>query len=148
MKAKTGDFAGAMGDMERAVAIMLSLDLAQHPDIQSRGGDLAHFWKQSGNADKAARLRQGDISDLLLAIAQIELEHRAWVADNPGSRQFGPRSFFTWSNTIAGKNILWLNALATAGVSIEDFMARMRQGVPLDEIARFVAETISGNEAK
>src|SRR5262249_15896596 len=32
MKAKSGDWPGAASDSERAVAIMLSLDLADHPD--------------------------------------------------------------------------------------------------------------------
>jgi tetratricopeptide (TPR) repeat protein len=72
MKADAGDWSRAARDAERAVAIMLSLDLAQHPHTQGMARDLAQTWDESGQADKAARLRSGDISDLVPVIAQIE----------------------------------------------------------------------------
>jgi tetratricopeptide (TPR) repeat protein len=94
MKAMRNDWPGAATDMERAVAIMLSLDLAEHPDTQRRAGDLIHIWRESGQPEKLARLETGDISDLLPVIAQIEAEHHAWVAEDPPNRDFGPPSPF------------------------------------------------------
>jgi siroheme synthase len=73
---------------------MLSLDLTQHPDTQARVNGLIYFWQHSGQDDKAVRLRTGDISDLLPVIAEIEAEHRAWVAQDPTKRDFGPPSSF------------------------------------------------------
>jgi tetratricopeptide (TPR) repeat protein len=93
-KARLGDWQGAAADMERAVAIMLSLDLAQHPNTQRRARDLASCWRQSGQVDKAARLAAGDIPDIQPVLAQIEAEHRTWVAEDPEQRQFGPPSPF------------------------------------------------------
>ncbi len=89
-----GDWASAASDAERGIAIMLSLDLADHPETRRRAGELAHMWQQSGQPDKAARLQSGDISDLLPVIAQVEAEHRAWVAKDPKKRHFGPPSPF------------------------------------------------------
>jgi tetratricopeptide (TPR) repeat protein len=94
MKAHGGDWKAASLELERAVAIMLSLDLAQHPNTQRRVGALIDFWRQSRQPEKAARLEAGDISDLLPVIAQIEGEHRAWVAKDPKNRDFGPPSPF------------------------------------------------------
>ena len=73
---------------------MLSLDLAQHPNTQLFAGVLVDSWERSGQADKAARFLGGDPSDLLPVIAQIEAEHRAWVAADPEKRHFGPPSPF------------------------------------------------------
>jgi tetratricopeptide (TPR) repeat protein len=94
MKANIGDWLGATSEAERALAIMLSLDLAEHPKTQQYADSLAHIWQQSGQPDKAARLQSGDISDLLPVIAQVEAEHRAWVAADPENRHFGPPSPF------------------------------------------------------
>lgn len=94
MKAKRGDRLGAATDLERAVAIMLSLDLTQHPDAQRMVRDLNRIWRQSSQSDKAARLEGDDFSGLLPVIAQIEAEHRAWVAEDPENRHFGPPSPF------------------------------------------------------
>jgi len=94
MKAKTGDWLGAAKDIERAIAIMLSLDLSEHPNTQLCARHLCHFWDQSSQRDKAARLLKGDVSDLLPVIEQIEAEHRAWVAEDPKNRHFGPPSPF------------------------------------------------------
>jgi hypothetical protein len=94
MKEKMGDSLGAASEEERALAIMLSLDLAEHPNTKKSAGQLAHCWQQSGQPDKTARLESGDISDLLPVIAQIEAEHRAWVAQDPENRHFGPPSPF------------------------------------------------------
>jgi tetratricopeptide (TPR) repeat protein len=94
MKANMGNWRGAATEAARSVAILGSLDLADHPDTQRRTGELLHFWEQSGQPDKAARLQSGDISDLLPVIAQVEAEHRAWVAKDPKNRHFGPPSPF------------------------------------------------------
>jgi tetratricopeptide (TPR) repeat protein len=90
MKAKRANWSGAAAEAERAVAIMLSLDLAQHPDTLAMAGNLARCWERSGWSDRAARLRRSDISDLLPVIKQTEAEHRAWVAEDPKTRHFGP----------------------------------------------------------
>lgn len=73
---------------------MLSLDLSSHPDTQLMTRNLSLFLEQSGQGAKAARLRDGDFSDLLPVIEQIEAEHRAWVASDPPTRSFGPPSPF------------------------------------------------------
>ena len=93
-KVNAGGWRGAVEDMGRAVAIMLSLDLAEHPNTKQCARGLCGCWDQSGQGDKAARLLKGDISDLLPVIKQIEAEHRAWVAKDPKNRQFGPASPF------------------------------------------------------
>jgi tetratricopeptide (TPR) repeat protein len=94
MNAQRGDWAGAATEMERALAIMLSLDLAEHPQTQSSARALVDYWRHCNQSDKAARLEGDDISDLLPVIAQIETEHRAWVAEDPKKRHFGPPSPF------------------------------------------------------
>jgi tetratricopeptide (TPR) repeat protein len=94
LKITRRDLPSAAADMERAAAIMLSLDLAQHPNALKVIDYLIGFWQRSGQFDKAARLRNREISDLLPVIAQIEAEHRAWVAQDPEHRHFGPPSPF------------------------------------------------------
>jgi tetratricopeptide (TPR) repeat protein len=94
LKARLGDWADAASEAERAGAIMLSLDLAEHPHTQEWAAALVHFWQQSGQFDKAARLQSGDFSDLLPVIVQVEAEHRAWIAKDPKNRHFGPPSPF------------------------------------------------------
>ena len=124
---------------------MLSLDLAQHPDTQRMAGYLATMWEQSGRSDQAARLRGGDISDLLPVIAQIELEHHAWVAEDPQNRHFGPPSFF-----ITFEDAFQLSAriLAAAGVDVDDFLRRIKSGeLSGDDIAKLVAETLARRQS-
>ena len=93
-KANVGDWHSAVAGAERSLATLFSLDLRQHPDTEADALRLAELWELSGNPDKAERLRQGDISDLLPVIAQIEVEHREWVAKDPMNRHFGPPSPF------------------------------------------------------
>jgi hypothetical protein len=92
MKEKVHDWPDAAVEMARALAIMLSLDLWNHPSAQHHAHVLCNYWEHSGQHDKATRLRKGDISDLLPIIKQIEAEHRAWVAEDPKKRRFGPPS--------------------------------------------------------
>jgi tetratricopeptide (TPR) repeat protein len=94
LKARIGDRPGAESEATRGLATYMSLDLPAHPTVQSIVDDLVFLWQQSGQPDKAARLRSGDISDLLPVIAQVEAEHRAWVAKDPKNRHFGPPSPF------------------------------------------------------
>jgi tetratricopeptide (TPR) repeat protein len=89
-----GDWLSAAAEAERSTAIMLSLNLFEHPNTQLAAGVLTHIWQHCGQPDKAARLQKGDFSDLLPVIAQIEAEHRAWVAEDPENRHFGPPSPF------------------------------------------------------
>jgi len=143
VKAMAGDWPGAAEDAARAVAIMLSLDLAQHPNTQRMAGFLAHCWEQSGQADKAARLRGG--SDLLSVIAQIELEHRAWVAEDPQNRHFGPPSIFMPSEATLDYSV---RMLAAAGVDPDDLIRRIGAGeVPIDDFAKLVAETLARRQS-
>jgi tetratricopeptide (TPR) repeat protein len=92
INARMHDWVRAATEAEQAIAILLSLNLADHPDTQRMALELARFWARSGQTDKAARLQHGDISDLRPVIAEIELEHRAWVAEDPKNRHFGPPS--------------------------------------------------------
>jgi hypothetical protein len=50
-------------------------------------------------------------------IAQIELEHRAWVAEDPQNRRFGPDSFFVASERVFEQSLL---ILAAAGVDTKE----------------------------
>jgi hypothetical protein len=136
-----GLFLTGLAPGERAVAIMLSLDLAQHPHTQGTVGFLAHCLEQSGRPEQAVRLRGGDISDLKPVIAQIELEHRAWVAEDWKNRHFGPPSFF-----ITSEDAFQLSAriLAAAGVDVDDFLRRIKSGeLSGDDFAKLVAETLA-----
>ena len=94
LRAYRGDWTGAASEATWALATYVSLDLAEHPNAQTIARGLAHCWEQSGQPDKAARLQSGDFSDLLPVIAQVEAEHRAWVAKDPKNRHFGPPSPF------------------------------------------------------
>jgi tetratricopeptide (TPR) repeat protein len=141
MKAEIGDWLGAAAEAERSVAIMLSLDLAQHPSTIERGSILAHMWKQSGQPDKAARLVRGDISDLMPVIAQVEAEHRAWVAKDPKARHFGPPSPFGPSQEDITN---FRRALAEAGIDVDDLMRRVESGELSDEDAsKIVGEKLA-----
>ncbi|MEM7428705.1 MAG: TIR domain-containing protein [Pseudomonadota bacterium] len=73
-----------------ALAIHLSLDLSDHPNTVKILLEYFHCLKSSGQTEKVARIRAGDVSDLLPIIAEIEEEHRAWVAEDPENRDFGP----------------------------------------------------------
>lgn len=90
MKSKMQDWAGAALAAERALAIVLSLDLSEHPNTRRIAGMLSYTRQRSERPEKGPR----NISDLLPVIAQIEAEHRAWVAEDPANRHFGPPSPF------------------------------------------------------
>jgi tetratricopeptide (TPR) repeat protein len=92
MHADAGDMAQAATDMAQCIAINLSLDQLAHPQTQQSISALIHLWTQSGQSEKAERLKNGDPSDLLPIIKQIEADHRAWVAEDPDNRHFGPPS--------------------------------------------------------
>ncbi|MCH8168468.1 MAG: tetratricopeptide repeat protein, partial [Proteobacteria bacterium] len=87
--ARQGDFAGAAERALRAVAIMLSLGLLDHPDTQQRIAELLHFWDKSGQGANKERF------DELLGteIAAVEAAMQAWVAEDPEHRHFGPPPF-------------------------------------------------------
>lgn len=92
MAAEAGDMARAAEEMAQAVAVFLSLDLQSHQRCQSSLAELHAIWTHSGQTDKAARLAAGDHSDLRPVVERIEAEHRAWVAEDPDNRHFGPPS--------------------------------------------------------
>jgi tetratricopeptide (TPR) repeat protein len=145
MKESMGDHVDAAKEMERSVAIMLSLGLAKHPDTARRTGALAAYWGRSGQADKAARLQRGDIADLLPVIAAIEAEHRAWVAKDPQNRHFGPHSPFERSEDDTAKIA---RALAEAGIDINDLIRRIQSGELSEEDGlKIVGEKLEGRSA-
>ena len=94
LKAAQSDWLNAAKAAEHGVAIMLSLDLMEHAAMPGLIADLAYLWEKSGQSDKTARLRRGDLSDLMPAVAQVEAEHHAWVAKDAKHRHFGPPSPF------------------------------------------------------
>jgi tetratricopeptide (TPR) repeat protein len=71
LRQRMGDGTNAAVELTHAVAIMLSLDLAEHPNMQVMAEWLSAIWRQSGHADKATRLKEGDLSNLLPGVAQI-----------------------------------------------------------------------------
>ena len=87
--ARQGDAAGAAERALRAVAIMLSLGLLEHPDTQRRIADLLVFWDESGQGANKGRL------DELLGpeIEAVEAEMQAWVAEDPEHRHLRPPPF-------------------------------------------------------
>lgn len=98
MRANRNDWRGAIAELERKIATMMSLDLSQHSDLPHDLAILSYCWRRIDEPDKAARLDGGDISDLLPVIAQIESEHRAWAAEDPDNRHFGPPSPFNFED--------------------------------------------------
>jgi tetratricopeptide (TPR) repeat protein len=159
MNTKRGNWRGAEAEMEREVAIMLSLDLSQHGDMPSDLANLARCWQQCGQGDKAARLRRGDISDLIPVIRQIEAEHRAWVAADPNTpktRDFGPPppNYTTLRLPSAGGDAdkeaemeKFFAALAAAGVDAKDLMRRVQSGELSQEAAqKIVTEALAGKQ--
>ena len=129
-----------------------SLDLAQHPATVRRAGYLARCWERSGQADKAARLGAGDISDLLPVIAEIEAEHRAWVAEDPEHRSFGPPPPDPYKapklppqSEDEKATAKLLQALTKAAIDLDDLERRLRSGeMSEDDFATLVAETLAG----
>ena len=93
--ARDGDIETATRDMARCVAIRLSLGLLDHPNTHNSMAELHGCWTQLGQTDKAERFTAGDLSDLIPVIHEIEEEHRAWVAEDPENRHFGPPSILT-----------------------------------------------------
>lgn len=92
MHTRTEDWLEAAAAMERAVAITLSLGLADHDDLPNRVAALAYLWDQSSQRDKLEHLQNSNPYNLIPIVEQIEAEHRAWVAQDPENRDFGPRS--------------------------------------------------------
>ncbi len=95
MHANRDQITVAAEQMAKVCAINLSLEQEAHPDTQRQIRDLFHLWNASGQSEKAARLQAGDGSDLVPIVEEIEAEHRAWVAEDPENREFGPRSPIT-----------------------------------------------------
>ena len=87
--ARQGDVAGAAERELRAVAIMLSLGLLEHPHTQQRIAHLLQYWDESGQGANKERL--GEL--LGPEITAVEAEMDAWVAEDPKNRHFGPPPF-------------------------------------------------------
>ena len=86
---RQGDATGAAARESRAVAIMLSLGLQEHPDTHQRIAHLLHYWDGSGQGANKERL--GEL--LGPEIDAVEAEMHAWVAEDQETRHFGPPSF-------------------------------------------------------
>ena len=87
--ARQGDAAGAAARELRAVAIMLSLGLLDHPHMQQRIAYLLGYWDESGQGANKERL--GEL--LGPEIDAVEAAMRDWVAEDPEHRHFGPPPF-------------------------------------------------------
>jgi tetratricopeptide (TPR) repeat protein len=94
-KARVGNLLGAVAELEESVAIMLSLALPEHPFAKMARNQLIVFLRGCSQPNKADRIVRGDYSDLVPVIHQIEDKHRAWVAQDPANREFGPPSPYT-----------------------------------------------------
>ena len=140
MKTTINDWEGATGDVKRAFAIMLSLDLAQHPDTQDMARGLVAILERRGHSEEAKKLMSGDLSDLLPMIAEIEAEQRAWANQDP-KRHFGPPSPFGPSRDDIRKI---RDVLAAAGVDVNELARRVRSG-ELSEAAfsKVIADAIA-----
>ncbi|HEY2068524.1 MAG TPA: tetratricopeptide repeat protein [Rhizomicrobium sp.] len=95
LKYRRREIEQAITECEKAVAIMFSLGLTESFLTRDYAQHLILFCYEAGENDRAARLARGDISDLIPIIVQIEAEHRAWVAEDPENRSFGPPSPLT-----------------------------------------------------
>jgi tetratricopeptide (TPR) repeat protein len=98
LRASQKNWPAAAAEAERSVSIMLSLELDEHPNMQQTVRLLILAWGQLGHQARAQRLKDGDTTDLLPTITEIEVEHRAWVAEDPERRHFGPPSPFGSEN--------------------------------------------------
>ncbi len=92
LRAGQHDYAPAAEQELRAVAIMLSLGLMEHPHTQQRIGHLLRYWQRSGQGARAERLRRDDEAELP-EILEVERLMRDWVAEDPENRHFGPPPF-------------------------------------------------------
>jgi len=151
LRARVGEFSGAATEAERAVAIMLSLDLAKHPDSLRQARHLIHYQEQGGEPDKAARLKRGDISDLLPIIRGIEAEHRAWVAKDPKNRHFGPPPPAKYEapqlSSVPDPSQI-VAALVEAGVDVDDLRRRVQSGeLSEDDAMKIINEKLAGRSA-
>jgi hypothetical protein len=85
-------------------------------------------------------------------IARIEGEHRAWVAEDPQNRHFGPpppRRYeapkLPESPEPDVKELF--DMLVAAGVDVDDLVRRIKAGqISSDDIAKLVADTIVRNK--
>jgi len=78
---------------------MLSLDLRDYPGLTEVAHNLVCVWHERDERAKIERLKRADFCDLLSAVAEIEAEHRTWVAKDPANRHFGPPSPFATSTS-------------------------------------------------
>ena len=109
--------------------------------------------REFSQPDKAARLASGDISDLLPVIAQIEAEHRAWVAEDPRTAISARRPRWNtrrhrWKIIPTDKRAAKLiEVLAQAGVDVENLTRRIEAGeVTEDDFKKIVAAALAKNK--
>ncbi|MEL7468425.1 MAG: tetratricopeptide repeat protein [Pseudomonadota bacterium] len=87
--ARMDDFRRA-ADLEfRAVAIMVSLGLMEHPYTTQRIEHLSLFWDRSGQGDRKDRLMEF-LGPEILAVETAMMES---VQEDPDNRHFGPQSW-------------------------------------------------------
>jgi hypothetical protein len=95
MRGSLGNWQGAIDDLERAIAILMSLDLGEHPHRLALAEHLKEAWREKNENQTIEKVARGDWSFILPLVVKIEEEHRAWVAKDPKNRQFGPPSPIT-----------------------------------------------------
>ncbi|MEO0612326.1 MAG: NB-ARC domain-containing protein [Pseudomonadota bacterium] len=93
--AHSGDNAAFAKHTQYAISIALSLDLRDHPYVKKVTKKLEDYFSFCGQPEKAQRLANGDYTDLIPIVEEIEEEHRQWVAQDPDNRKFGPPSPIT-----------------------------------------------------
>ena len=74
---------------------MLSLGLVRSHITENYVFHLVGLWMEFKHSDKAMRLLNGNVSDLVPIIADVEAKHREWVAQDPKARRFGLPSYLT-----------------------------------------------------
>lgn len=74
----------------RGAAILLSLHLPGHRELVDIVSRLYEFWDRIGQSGRQENL----LAEIAPVIDAVEQDMRAWVDQAPGTRQFGPPSFF------------------------------------------------------
>lgn len=136
------DYESAVLVCEQAAAIALSLGLQG----SNAGADyLSHlllFTSRFGDSDRAERLRNRDVQDLLMPVARIEVRQRAWVEQDPDSRTFGPVSFFVPPD---GDETFWPRLLLDLGWDVGEIKCEAEDD-SADGYASMLAEKLTAFE--
>ncbi|MEL7466258.1 MAG: tetratricopeptide repeat protein [Pseudomonadota bacterium] len=131
MHAVRGNITDAAEFMALALAIDLSLDLLMAGGTRRRFDHLLGFLRMAGIADVAERLNNGEFSDIFQIVEEVEMEQRAWVAEDMENRKFGPASPITGAR-VNGMSVndpqLIAQRMEAAGVDVADLQRRVEAG--------------------